>query len=106
MQNPFTVSKMRPIRDGMTVSRDAKLGEKNRVSWFSLGAGTDISRERYDRPSTSAPKGRASFCSARTRAESRLRRTSCSSSPAARSAALTARTAWFILKLSQKRRFS
>lgn len=51
MQNPFTVSQMRPIRDGMTVSRDAKLGEKNRVSWFSLGAGTDISRERYDSPS-------------------------------------------------------
>lgn len=50
MQNPFTVSQMRPIRDGMTVSRDAKLGQRCRVSWFSLGAGTDISREQYDLP--------------------------------------------------------
>ena len=51
MPNPFTVSQMRPIRDGMTISRNAKLSEKSRISWFSLGPGTDISRERYDAPS-------------------------------------------------------
>lgn len=32
MPNPFTVSQMRPIRDGMTISRNAKLSEKSRIS--------------------------------------------------------------------------
>ena len=36
---PFTIAQMRPIRDGMTVSRPAHLGAVP-VTWFSLGAGT------------------------------------------------------------------
>ena len=44
----FTVSQMRPIRDAMTVSRSAGLGGDIGVTWFSLGAGTSISRESYD----------------------------------------------------------
>ena len=38
---PFTIAQMRPIRDGMTVSRPAHLGAVP-VTWFSLGAGTTI----------------------------------------------------------------
>ena len=38
---------MRPIREGMTISRGAGV---RGVTWFSLGAGTDISRESYDVP--------------------------------------------------------
>ena len=38
---------MRPIREGMTVSRSAGI---QGVTWFSLGADTDISRESYDVP--------------------------------------------------------
>ena len=38
---------MRPIREGMTVSRSAGI---RGVTWFSLGADTDISRESYDVP--------------------------------------------------------
>lgn len=38
---------MRPIREGMTISRSAGV---RGVTWFSLGAGTDISRESYDVP--------------------------------------------------------
>ena len=34
---PFTIAQMRPIRDGMTVSRPAHLGAVP-VTWFSLGA--------------------------------------------------------------------
>lgn len=39
---------MRPIRDGMTISRDAGLGSENTITFFSLGKGTSISQERYD----------------------------------------------------------
>ena len=45
MSGSFTVSQMRPMRDGMTISRSAKI---HGVTWFSLGKGTDISRESYD----------------------------------------------------------
>lgn len=45
---PFTIAEMRPIRDGMTISRPAHLGEKLPVTWFSLGAGTSITPESYD----------------------------------------------------------
>ena len=41
-ENVFTVKEKRPPRPAMTVSRNAKLGNKCGVSWFSLGAGTDI----------------------------------------------------------------
>ena len=44
---PFTIAQMRPIRDGMTVSRPAHLGAVP-VTWFSLGAGTTITPESYD----------------------------------------------------------
>lgn len=44
----FTVAGVRPARDGMTISRDAGLGSENTVTFFALGAGTSISRERYD----------------------------------------------------------
>ena len=39
---------MRPIREAMTVSRPAKLGESVPVTWFSLGGGTSITPEYYD----------------------------------------------------------
>lgn len=44
---PFTIAQMRPIRDGMTVSRPAHLGAVP-VTWFSLGAGTTITPESCD----------------------------------------------------------
>ena len=44
----FTIEEMRPMRDGMTISRDSKIGQKNRATYFSLGAGTSISQECYD----------------------------------------------------------
>ena len=47
---PFTVAQMRPIRPEMTVSRPAKLGDGTPVTWFSMGGGTSISPETYDRP--------------------------------------------------------
>lgn len=45
MAGLFRVSQMRPLRDGMTISRSAKM---RGVTWFSLGRETDISRESYD----------------------------------------------------------
>ena len=45
---PFTIAQMRPIRDGMTISRPARLGEAVPVTWFSLGSGTSITPESYD----------------------------------------------------------
>ena len=45
---PFTLAQKRPIRDAMTVSRPAKLGETVPVTWFSLGSGTSITPEYYD----------------------------------------------------------
>ena len=48
--SPFTVAQMRPIRDGMTISRPAGLGSAVPVTWFSLGAGTSITPESYDTP--------------------------------------------------------
>lgn len=44
----FTLRQVRPIRDGMTVSRPAGLGGSVPVTWFSLGAGTTITPESYD----------------------------------------------------------
>lgn len=49
MQNtPFTIDQVRPIRDGMTISRPAHLGDSLPVTWFSMGAGTSITPEYYD----------------------------------------------------------
>ena len=51
MENkPFFVAQQRPIRPGMTVSRPLHLGQSTGAAWFSLGGGTSISPERYDRP--------------------------------------------------------
>ncbi len=47
-QSPFTIAQMRPIREGMTVSRQSGLSPEVPVTYFSLGAGTSISPERYD----------------------------------------------------------
>lgn len=44
----FRMEQIRPIRDGMTISRNAKMGSENDVTIFSLGADTSISRESYD----------------------------------------------------------
>ena len=49
MKQHFRVEEMRPMRDGMTISRDSHLGEHNKVTWFSLGKDTSISQESYDR---------------------------------------------------------
>lgn len=48
MDGVFTIEQLRPIKEGMTISRDAKLGSENRVTFFSLGQGTSISQECYD----------------------------------------------------------
>lgn len=48
MNHVFTIEQMRPIRDGMTISRDAGLGSENTITFFSLGKGTSISQECYD----------------------------------------------------------
>lgn len=48
MNEVFTIEQLRPIRDSMTVSRDARLGSQASVTFFSLGMGTSISQECYD----------------------------------------------------------
>ena len=48
MTGTFTVEQLRPIKDGMTISRDAKMGQTTAVTFFSLGKDTSISQERYD----------------------------------------------------------
>ena len=48
MNHVFTIEQIRPIRDGMTISRDAGLGSENTITFFSFGKGTSISQERYD----------------------------------------------------------
>ena len=48
MNHVFTIEQIRPIHDGMTISRDAGLGSENTITFFSLGKGTSISQERYD----------------------------------------------------------
>ena len=37
MTGTFTVEQLRPIKDGMTISRDAKMGQTTAVTFFSLG---------------------------------------------------------------------
>ena len=49
MNQVFTIEDLRPVRDGMTISRDSKLGSQNRVTYFSMGKDTSISQESYDR---------------------------------------------------------
>ena len=45
----FSIEKLRPIREGMTISRDSKLGDLTKLTYFSLGKDTSISQESYDR---------------------------------------------------------
>ena len=49
MNQIFKIEDLRPIRSGMTVSRDSKLGITNKVTYFSMGDDTSISQESYDR---------------------------------------------------------
>ena len=39
MNEVFTVAKLRPARDGMTISRNAQMGSENPVTYFALGKG-------------------------------------------------------------------
>ena len=48
MNNVFKIEDLRPIRDEMTISRSARLGSENSVTYFSLGKGTSITQESYD----------------------------------------------------------
>ena len=48
MDHIFTIEQLRPIKDGMTISRDAKMGTAAGVTFFSLGKDTSISQEYYD----------------------------------------------------------
>ena len=48
MNRVFTIEELRPIKDGMTISRDAKMDSENGVTFFSLGKDTNISQECYD----------------------------------------------------------
>ena len=45
----FTIEEMRPVRDGMTISRNSRLGGITQVTYFSMGKDTSISQESYDR---------------------------------------------------------
>ena len=49
MNGVFTIEGMRPVRDGMTISRDSQLGTASKVTFFSMGSDTSISQESYDR---------------------------------------------------------
>ena len=33
----FTIEEMRPVRDGMTISRNSRLGGITQVTYFSMG---------------------------------------------------------------------
>lgn len=45
----FSIEELRPIKNGMTISRDSKLGSSTKVTYFSMGKDTSISQESYDR---------------------------------------------------------
>lgn len=45
----FSIEELRPIRNGMTISRDSKLGNSTKATYFSMGKDTSISQESYDR---------------------------------------------------------
>ena len=48
LNKPFTLSSVRPIREGMTISRPSLVSKNVPVTWFSLGKDTSISPESYD----------------------------------------------------------
>ena len=48
MDRVFTIEQLRPIKNGMTISRDAKKGTTTGNTFFSLGKDTSISQESYE----------------------------------------------------------
>lgn len=48
MDRVFTIEQLRPIKNGMTISRDAKMGTTIGITFFSLGKDTSISQECYE----------------------------------------------------------
>lgn len=48
LNEPFTLSKVRPIREGMTISRPTQISSEVPTTWFSLGKDTSITPESYD----------------------------------------------------------
>lgn len=50
MNRVFNVSKEHPPKPGLTISSSAGINSETNITWFSLGAETDISGEIYDRP--------------------------------------------------------
>ena len=49
MDKVFKIEDLRPIRDEMTISRNSRLSAKTPITYFSLGKGTSISQESYDK---------------------------------------------------------
>lgn len=49
MDKVFKIEDLRPIRDEMTISRNSRLSDKTPITYFSLGKGTSISQESYDK---------------------------------------------------------
>ena len=47
MNRAFSIAEEHPPRDGMTISTVSGLRAETKVSYFSLGRGTDVSAERY-----------------------------------------------------------
>lgn len=50
MNGAFSVYELHKPKEGLTISTPAGIPSENKITWFSLGAGTDISAETYDRP--------------------------------------------------------
>lgn len=50
MTGAFSAAEIHKPKDGLTISAPAGLLSETAVTWFSLGEGTDISAETYDRP--------------------------------------------------------
>ena len=62
MDKVFKIEDLRPIRDEMTISRNSRLSYKTPITYFSLGKGTSISQESYDKTTVYiGSKGCANF---------------------------------------------
>jgi len=46
----FSIAGNHPPKEGLTISTSSGIDSKNSITYFSLGAGTDISPETYARP--------------------------------------------------------
>jgi hypothetical protein len=62
MDRVFTIEQLRPIKDGMTISRDAKMGTATSVTFFSLGKVRNVMTQP---PFMSVQKETLLFCSDR-----------------------------------------